>query len=124
MSTVDLAQERFVLLAGDNGAGGLWAACGWSAARELGVPFVAYRVGAHGDLVDTHGKFTAAFGIEEEGAVLIRPDGHIAWRSLGPTDSPLADIHQVFSRVLGTNTAADVVVPVAHRTPELQHAGR
>jgi len=47
--------------------------------RELGVPIDHYRIGAPG-LRDL-GNFTAAYGLGEDGAVLVRPDGHIAWRS-------------------------------------------
>ena len=27
------------------------------------------------------GGFTSAYGVQRDGAVLVRPDGHVAWRS-------------------------------------------
>ncbi|WP_345531261.1 hypothetical protein [Microbispora amethystogenes] len=38
-------------------------------------------IGAAGGLADVDGLFHAAYGITEAGAVLVRPDGIIAWRS-------------------------------------------
>ena len=46
--------------------------------RELGVPIDRYRIGGPG-LRDL--GFTEAYGLCEDGAVLVRPDGHVAWRS-------------------------------------------
>lgn len=34
-----------------------------------------------GDVLDTQGKLPEFYGVEPGGAVLIRPDGHVAWRS-------------------------------------------
>jgi 2-polyprenyl-6-methoxyphenol hydroxylase-like FAD-dependent oxidoreductase len=41
--------------------------------------------GATSHLVDADG-FAAAYGLEEGGAILVRPDGVVAWRSPGPAD--------------------------------------
>jgi len=43
-----------------------------------------YRVGARGtdaDLIDLDGAWLRCYGIDAEGAVLIRPDGHVSWRA-------------------------------------------
>jgi len=42
------------------------------------VPLDAYRAGS-----DFDGDATAVYGIGPEGAVLVRPDGFIAWRAQG-----------------------------------------
>ena len=47
--------------------------------RETGIPIDRYRIGSPG-LADL-GGFAAAYGVGDEGAVLVRPDGHVAWRS-------------------------------------------
>jgi putative polyketide hydroxylase len=47
--------------------------------RELGVPIDRYRIGAPG-LRDA-GGFADAYGLGADGAILVRPDGHVAWRS-------------------------------------------
>ena len=38
-----------------------------------------YRIGAAG--LNDLGGFTSAYGVQRDGAVLVRPDGHVAWRS-------------------------------------------
>ena len=45
-----------------------------------------------------------------DGAVLVRPDGHIAWRSRGPVADPEATLANVLERVLGF-ASDDVVEP-------------
>ena len=77
LSTLDLFGSAFTLLAGPGG--GAWCTVAAEVERELGVPIDRYRVGAPG-LRDL-GGFTEAYGLGEDGAVLVRPDGHIAWRS-------------------------------------------
>jgi len=37
------------------------------------------------DLDDPGGDLAAAYGIGQAGAVLVRPDGHVAWRDPNPT---------------------------------------
>jgi putative polyketide hydroxylase len=40
-----------------------------------------HRVGAPGGLADPEGAFLDAYGITPTGAVLVRPDGVVAWRA-------------------------------------------
>jgi 2-polyprenyl-6-methoxyphenol hydroxylase-like FAD-dependent oxidoreductase len=66
VSTIDLLGNGFVLLAGAKGAA--WAA----AAGSLDItPYV---------LGDDE-PWRELYGLDEAGAVLVRPDGHVAWRS-------------------------------------------
>ena len=44
------------------------------------VPVTPYSIGAAG-LEDGNGAFLERYGIVAEGAVLVRPDGYVAWRS-------------------------------------------
>ncbi len=56
-------------------------------AIDTDVPLETYSVGAAGsgaDLVDEAGTWHRDYGIGDSGAVLIRPDGHVAWRCNGP----------------------------------------
>lgn len=48
----------------------------------------AYRIGNGGDLTDPEGRFAAAFAMTTGGAVLVRPDGFVAWRAEGVGDDP------------------------------------
>jgi len=78
VSTIDLFSDRWVLLAGPHGKdwGDRVRRC--PAARPLGVTL--HGVAPAGDLEDVAHRFEAAYGVEADGAVLIRPDGFIASR--------------------------------------------
>jgi hypothetical protein len=69
-STVDLIGTAPVLLTGPEG--GTWAQSAAAAAERLGVPLERHELS-----VDEG----ATVGIGPGGAVLVRPDGYIAWRS-------------------------------------------
>jgi 2-polyprenyl-6-methoxyphenol hydroxylase-like FAD-dependent oxidoreductase len=95
LSTLDLFGSGFTLLAAPGG--GAWCAAAADVERELGVPIDRYRIGGPG-LRDA-GGFAGAYGLGEDGAVLVRPDGHVAWRSAaGPGRS--AVLHDAASRIL------------------------
>lgn len=87
ISTRDLYGRTFVLLAGPEAAA--WAEAATNAATRLGVPLNAYRIGE--DLTGADERLPAAHRIGRAGAVLIRPDGVIAWRSPGPADPAALD---------------------------------
>jgi 2-polyprenyl-6-methoxyphenol hydroxylase-like FAD-dependent oxidoreductase len=78
-SLLDLFGDGFVLLAGGGSSG--WE----EAAGRLDVPVTAYRAGA--DFGDGSGRFEDLYGIGREGAALVRPDGFVAWRTQGPSES-------------------------------------
>ena len=59
-----------------------------AAAVSAGVPLDAYRVGA--DVIDTADGLETSCGTGAAGAVLVRPDGFIAWRATGRTPTPRA----------------------------------
>src|SRR5690606_138418 len=96
LSTLDLFGTGFTLLAAP--AGTAWAAQAAEAARALGVPLAAHRVGDPG-LADPTGTFAATYGLEPDGAVLVRPDGHVAWRSAGGA-APADALRTALARVL------------------------
>ena len=82
VSTIDLFKDaRFTLLAGRDALP--WVSAFTKAAAQAEVDFHAFRVGAHGDLLDHLGAFYDLYGISSQGAVLVRPDGHVVWRSYG-----------------------------------------
>jgi 2-polyprenyl-6-methoxyphenol hydroxylase-like FAD-dependent oxidoreductase len=77
LSTVDLVGNGFVLLAGAKG--GAWVDAVADAARPLQVkPMVL------GD----EEPWRELYGIEADGAVLVRPDGHVGWRSATLVNDP------------------------------------
>jgi 2-polyprenyl-6-methoxyphenol hydroxylase-like FAD-dependent oxidoreductase len=95
VSTLDLAARSFALLAGRDG--GAWCDAAREAAAELGVPLDAFTVGAGAELPDDD-EFATAYGTGSEGAVLVRPDGFIAWRATSAGDG--AAVHSALALVL------------------------
>ena len=95
ISTIDLFGRGFVLLAG--AAGGAWV----EAANAIATPTVtAYRIGGDGDLGDEGGSWPAAYDVQSEGAVLVRPDGFVAWRAEGAVADPAAELAAVILELL------------------------
>jgi 2-polyprenyl-6-methoxyphenol hydroxylase-like FAD-dependent oxidoreductase len=72
ISTLDLFGRGFVLLTSSGGAG--WAHASRASAREItGLDFEAHVIPS--------AEFATAYGIGDSGAVLVRPDGFVAWRA-------------------------------------------
>lgn len=101
LQTLDLVDGGFVLLAGPEG--GEWIA---AAAKDLhGAELTAYRVADDGDLrLADDRSFAQAFEVEPDGAVLIRPDGHVGFRALAKPDDPAEALRDAFARILSTTT--------------------
>ncbi|MDF2574321.1 MAG: dntB, partial [Agromyces sp.] len=95
LSTLDVFGHGFTLLAG--AAGQAWTD---AAGRVSGADVTAYRVAPDGDLVAGEGEFEAAYGLPATGAVLVRPDGVIAWRSEGVTGDSARELDGVLQRIL------------------------
>jgi tetracenomycin A2 monooxygenase-dioxygenase len=98
LSTLDLFGDCLILLAGVNG--GAWREAARAVSESLGVPLGAVTVGGS-ELCDVSGQWLSRYAIDADGAVLVRPDGHIAWRSTGVAADATATLQQVISRVLG-----------------------
>lgn len=98
VSTVDLFGAGFTVLTGPGGDA--WRTAGGEAAHTLHVPIAVYTIGSPG-LGDHNNAFFDRYGISHDGAVLVRPDGYVAWRSpSGHCDgAPLRNaLAQVLSR--------------------------
>jgi putative polyketide hydroxylase len=52
------------------------------------------------DLIDTENKWQAKMGVSADGAVLLRPDGFVAWRSRGVGGDPESTLVKVLSQIL------------------------
>ena len=99
VSTIDLSDGRFVLLA----TGDSWLDAARDVSAELAVEVDAYVVGsdADADLRDPEaGGWAEAYGVGPGGAVLIRPDGHVAWRSVGRVRDVRGGLYDALSTVL------------------------
>jgi 2-polyprenyl-6-methoxyphenol hydroxylase-like FAD-dependent oxidoreductase len=112
ISTLDLFGRGFVLLAA--GSGESWRSAAATVAPHVRVRAVGRR------LADADGTFATAYGLADGGAVLVRPDGVIAWRSERPPDHPGAALAAAVRIALGRGSAADRAVlaaPLAAATP-------
>ena len=93
ISTHDLPDRGFALLAGSGGRN--WTDAGNAVAAALGIPLRAYRIAADGDLTNPDGCFEQTVGIGAQGALLLRPDGVIGWRTRAPHADPRARLDEV-----------------------------
>jgi putative polyketide hydroxylase len=82
VSIHDLLGNDFVLLTHGEGGGA------WTRALDGERHVRHHHVGESGtsaDLIDGEGTWSSAYGMTGDGAVLVRPDGHVAWRAFtGP----------------------------------------
>jgi 2,4-dichlorophenol 6-monooxygenase len=89
---------RFLLIAGEEGDA--WC----EAADELaagGAPLDAVRIGhVDGDLFDPRCMWLRQREIAADGAVLVRPDRFVAWRSLAAADNPASELAEALETVL------------------------
>ena len=85
VATHDLLRPgRWLLLAGERGAD--WIAAAPAVAAARGVQIDAFRAGPGGDLQGGDGSWYALRGHDPGGALLVRPDGHVAFRALTAAD--------------------------------------
>ncbi|HYT40014.1 MAG TPA: aromatic ring hydroxylase, partial [Acidimicrobiia bacterium] len=71
------------------------------AAEKLGVDVVTARIGSAAEYGDVSGEWAASGGIGADGAVLVRPDNHVAWRSAGGAANGDQIMLQTFETILG-----------------------
>ncbi|MFE1753265.1 FAD-dependent oxidoreductase [Streptomyces anandii] len=98
ISALDLFTRTPVLLAGPDGAA--WEKAGRAAAERAGLTLDVLRVGGDGALGDPSGAWGPAYGVGAEGAVLVRPDGVVAWRSPTAAGEPDAVLDDVLKALL------------------------
>jgi 2-polyprenyl-6-methoxyphenol hydroxylase-like FAD-dependent oxidoreductase len=79
VSTLDLFGGNFTMLAGPEGSS--WCEAAREASGQAGIALDIHRLETQGALADPERAFPAAYGITPGGAVLVRPDGFVAWRA-------------------------------------------
>ncbi|MER8069301.1 FAD-dependent monooxygenase [Streptomyces sp. NPDC094034] len=78
MSSLEIFEGGWTLLYGADGA--LWSDAARGAGRSLRLPLRAYRAPGPRFGVDQE-RFDRLYGLRPGAALLIRPDGHLAWRA-------------------------------------------
>jgi 2,4-dichlorophenol 6-monooxygenase len=111
VSTHDLAGKgRFALLTGISGQRWVQAAAAVSA--ELGIEIDAHVIGPGREVTDLYDDWARLREVGEDGCVLVRPDAHVAWRSMGLVADPRRALVDVVSSVLDRTQA---VPPLSRR---------
>jgi putative polyketide hydroxylase len=98
LSTIDLFGGRFVLLTGAQGAG--WIDAAARLVSKARPALVAHMVGGGGELADPEGAWPTLYAVAPEGAVLVRPDGYVGWRSRAGIDNPARALSLVLDSIL------------------------
>jgi 2-polyprenyl-6-methoxyphenol hydroxylase-like FAD-dependent oxidoreductase len=95
-STIDLFAGKWVLFAGPRGAG--WG--GWlrrtSAFKTVGIELHTIEPAA-----DEGRQFSTKYGVADDGAVIVRPDGFIAWRRHDAAGMTAGEIDAAFGYITG-----------------------
>ncbi|MFG2607870.1 FAD-dependent oxidoreductase [Streptomyces sp. NPDC048514] len=105
LSTIDLYERSMVLLSdAGSSAGAAWHSAARRIADTDGVRLDTYRIGTGTDaelVCDAEGAdWAAVHGTTADGAVLVRPDGFVAWRAAGAAADPEAELREVLATVL------------------------
>jgi hypothetical protein len=90
VSTLDLFRKHLVLLTGPGGAA--WGTGARAAAEALGVGLDVCTLDQDG--------FPEAYGISPTGAVLVRPDGYVGWRSADDANASQEEMTRVVGSLL------------------------
>ena len=92
VSSLDLYGRRFVLLASAA------QAAAWRQAADQAFPQVdLFVIGENA--IDMDGNWRALYGVED-GAVLLRPDGHVAWRASKAPADPARGLQEALDLIL------------------------
>ena len=99
VSTLDLVGlDHFTLFVGATGDQWIEEA---DALAKKGLPIRTVTVSPGGDIKAEDQSTEQLFEIGSDGAVLVRPDGHVAWRSANSPSNTERRLTTVFNRILG-----------------------
>ena len=105
LAMMDLAPySRFTLITGI--AGEQWQTAADTVGQQLGVQVQTVVIGPGRDVTDLYYDWAKLREVEEGGALLVRPDKHIAWRSVSMPADPEAALRGALAQILGTDRSA------------------
>lgn len=99
-STHDLTGSAgsFVLIIGPKAEG--WRAAAAAVAEKLSVPINTVAIGMGADYTAVDDRWSRVREIADDGAILVRPDNHVAWRSRGAGANPTGELAGALGRIL------------------------
>ena len=99
VSTLDLAGKgRFALLTGISGSA--WEPAALAASEATGVEVACFVIGPGREVTDLYDDWARLREVEESGCVLVRPDGHVAWRHATVADDCAAELQHALEQIL------------------------
>ena len=111
ISTQDIAGKgRFTVITGPGDGHGQWRAAAAQASKTLGVDVQSVSVGYACDWEDVYFDWERRREVEDDGAVLVRPDRFVAWRAMEMPSEPGRKLEEVLRSVLcldGAGTQAN-----------------
>jgi 2,4-dichlorophenol 6-monooxygenase len=99
-STHDLAARHGFILITDSEGSSAWTAAAEAVSAKLNVAVSVAAIGDGCDYADIDGAWSRVREIGPGGAVLVRPDNHVAYRSATLVDEPADALLQALSTVL------------------------
>jgi hypothetical protein len=100
VSTIDVAGHGvFCLLTGIGGE--QWKEAAKSVSTELGIDIRAYGIGWGQEYEDVYRDWEKKREIEEDGAILVRPDRYICWRAMQMDGDCTKKLSDVMRKLLG-----------------------
>ena len=88
----------FTVLTGIGGDG--WVEAAESLGKEFGITIAVHKIGPRQEWQDLVGDWANAREIRDSGALLVRPDHHVAWRAEGMVADPEAELRRVLNSIL------------------------
>jgi 2,4-dichlorophenol 6-monooxygenase len=104
ISVLDLCGNgQFTVLTGISGSA--WTQAATKIAANSGVPIVGRVIGPGADAEDVYGDWSRLRETNEDGCVLVRPDGYVAFRAQHAVGDPQARLEDALSKILGRDAA-------------------
>ncbi|MGV9867499.1 FAD-dependent oxidoreductase [Rhodococcus koreensis] len=100
ISTHDLTENNacFVLITGPDGEA--WSEAARQVRDKFGVRVKVSQIAAGADFTDPSGTWAQLRQIDDGGAILVRPDNHVAWRATSAAADPVDELTRAFGTVL------------------------
>lgn len=90
--------------------GDAWKEAAQKISQSTGIPINTYKVGFGLEWQDIYSEWYTRRGVDDSGAVLVRPDRFVAWRSVRMVEDCEGRLCQVLNKILSRGHEQTVVV--------------